>query len=30
VMHTWCPPSQVEYGSRALGRVASQFNAESF
>jgi len=30
VMHTWCRPSRLEYGSRALSRFAKQLRAELF
>ena len=30
VMHTWCQPSWLEYGSRALSRLANQPRAELF
>jgi len=29
-MHTWCRPSRLEYGSRALSRLAKQLRAELF
>ena len=30
VMHTWCPPVRVGYGSRASGRLASGISSEHF
>ena len=30
VMHTWCPPVRVGYGSRASGRLANRISSEHF
>ena len=29
-MHTWCRPSRLEYGSRAMSRLAKQLLAKLF
>ena len=30
VMHTYCPPVRVGYGSRASGRLANRISSEHF